>query len=94
MYAGEQRSALKSRLKNKLWMAMALAGALRRCPSHGKCSHCGGVGAWRLAIAAWLYAVPGLRCDPFGQNHIRFHNLFRVGTLFYPIPIISRICGL
>jgi hypothetical protein len=48
----------------------------------------------RLAIAAWLYAVPGLRCNPFGQNHIHFHNLFRVGTLFYPIPIISHICGL
>jgi hypothetical protein len=36
--------------------------------------------AGRLAIAAWLYSVPGLRCNPSGQNHIHFHNLFRSGT--------------
>jgi hypothetical protein len=30
-------------------------------------------------IAAWLYSVPGLRCNPSGQNHIHFHNLFLVG---------------
>jgi hypothetical protein len=30
-------------------------------------------------IAAWLYSVPGLRCNPSGQNHIHLHNLLRVG---------------
>ena len=32
------------------------------------------------ALRAWLYSVPGLRGNPSGQNHIHFHNLFRVGT--------------
>ncbi|MDB5953132.1 MAG: hypothetical protein JWR65_4987 [Massilia sp.] len=40
---------------------MALVGALRRCPLLAVLAlRRNG----RLAIAAWLYSVPGLRCNP------------------------------
>jgi hypothetical protein len=48
---------------------MALEGALRRCPPLAVLAlRRNG----RLAIAAWLYSVPGLRCNPSHQNHIHF----------------------
>jgi hypothetical protein len=56
---------------------MALTGALLRCPLLAVLAlRRNG----RLAIAAWLYSVPGLRCNPSSQNHIHSHNLLRVGT--------------
>ena len=56
---------------------MALVGALRRCAPLAVLAL---QRAGRRAIAAWLYSAPGLRCNPSGQNHIHFHNLFQVGT--------------
>jgi hypothetical protein len=74
---------------------MALVGALRRCPplAAAAADRLALRRAGRLAIAAWLYSVPELRCNSAwlysvpelrcnssGQNHIHFHNLFPVGT--------------
>jgi hypothetical protein len=57
---------------------MALDGALRRCPLLAVLAL---RRTGRLAIAAWLYSVPGLRCNPSGQNHIHFPQFITCGYL-------------